>query len=204
MKSLIIEAGILPNLLKVLVKFDSNLILAQGCKLLASLALHFPNKLGIVTSGCFHGVVDLILGTSKRAALNDGIHSVLYHKIQGVYTVCHAVNVLAVNLIPSPSVVPRALQYYALAATSNIVHGSDANRSLALELKAVYPMVYALDHAQSSDIIIVASKALANIAYNNPIAGATILSYGGDMALLRAIKSSTSHSYDAYDQIELT
>jgi hypothetical protein len=85
MRQLIVGEGVLPHLLKVLVSFDSKLILAQSCKLLASLALHSPNKLLIVTSGCLHGVVDLILGSGKN--VSDGIHSVLCHHIQGARTV---------------------------------------------------------------------------------------------------------------------
>ena len=77
MRPLLVKEGVLSHLLRVFVEFDSKLILAQSCKLLASLALHSPNKLLIVTSGCFHGVVDLILGSDKVTVV-DGVH-----KIQG-------------------------------------------------------------------------------------------------------------------------
>ena len=90
----------------------------------------------------------------------------------------------------STCTVPRIVQYNALIAVTNIVYGSDANRILALELKAMYPLVYALGHALTSDIVKAAAMAISNIARNNPIAGATILALGGDMALVQAIQSS--------------
>jgi hypothetical protein len=66
MKEVIVSGRVLEPLLKVLATSQSPLTLALGCKLLASLALHFPNKASIVSSGCFHSVVDMILGTGKR------------------------------------------------------------------------------------------------------------------------------------------
>lgn len=61
----IVLADALPMALKILVYSNSRPILINTCKLLASLALHFPNKSAIVNSGCLHTLLDLILGTHK-------------------------------------------------------------------------------------------------------------------------------------------
>jgi hypothetical protein len=81
MKSEIVTtANALPILLKLLATSSSDLILTQCCKLLASLALHPPNKSPIVSSGCYHGIMDMVGGirtenidvriNSCRAAVN--------------------------------------------------------------------------------------------------------------------------------------
>jgi hypothetical protein len=65
LKPLIVLAGALPVLCRLLTKSDSKAILCQSCKLCGSLALHFPNKSLIINSGCLHGLLDLILGTQR-------------------------------------------------------------------------------------------------------------------------------------------
>jgi hypothetical protein len=89
------------------------------------------------------------------------------------------------------------LQYHALAAAVNIVHGSDANRVLAFELKAVYPAIHAMSHANDDGIIEQASMLLANIAHNNSFTGAAIISHGGDRALQIAIQITSSRKLAA-------
>lgn len=59
---IVTTANALPILLKLLVESKSDLILTQCCKLLASLALHSPNKSPIVSSGCYHGIMDMVGG----------------------------------------------------------------------------------------------------------------------------------------------
>lgn len=59
---IVTSANALPALLKLLAESQSDLILTQCCKLLASLAMHSPNKSPIVSSGCFHGIMDMVGG----------------------------------------------------------------------------------------------------------------------------------------------
>ena len=66
LKPAITVANVLPTLIKLLVTSESKPILCQVCKLLASLALHFPNKVLITNSGNLHGLLDCILGTNKE------------------------------------------------------------------------------------------------------------------------------------------
>lgn len=62
MKSEIVLANALPAVLQLLVTSESDVILGQCCKLIASLATHNPNKPPIVNSGCFHAVIDILGG----------------------------------------------------------------------------------------------------------------------------------------------
>ena len=62
---LIVLAGALPALCKILTRSESKAVLCQACKLTMGLALHFPNKSLIVNSGCHHGLLDLCLGTKR-------------------------------------------------------------------------------------------------------------------------------------------
>ena len=79
LKSAIVQANCLPTIIKLLVTSESKPILCQCCKLLASLALHFPNKVLITNSGNLHGLLDCILGTNKE--IDD---SVSLAALQGV------------------------------------------------------------------------------------------------------------------------
>lgn len=73
MKASIADAGILPKLLPHMINSTSLLILAQACKLCASLALYFPNKPELARSGCFHSLFDLIQGVKTGVEVNDHI-----------------------------------------------------------------------------------------------------------------------------------
>ena len=66
MQPLIVLAGALPALCKILTRGESKAVLCQACKLCLGLAQHFPNKSLIVNSGCHHGLLDLILGTKRE------------------------------------------------------------------------------------------------------------------------------------------
>lgn len=62
MKHEIVLANALPAILQLMVTSESDVILGQCCKLIASLATHNPNKPPIVNSGCFHAVIDILGG----------------------------------------------------------------------------------------------------------------------------------------------
>jgi hypothetical protein len=62
MKHEIVLANALPAILQLLVTSESDVILGQCCKLIASLATHNPNKPPIVNSGCFHAIIDILGG----------------------------------------------------------------------------------------------------------------------------------------------
>ena len=66
---IVITANALPVILKLLAKSNSDVILNQCCKLIASLSLHPPNKPPIVSSGCYHGIIDMVAGI--RTGNND-------------------------------------------------------------------------------------------------------------------------------------
>jgi hypothetical protein len=66
MKPAIVAGQGLPAILSLMIKSDSSLILTQCGKLLASLALYFPNKSLIASSGCYHAVLDTIAGNKRK------------------------------------------------------------------------------------------------------------------------------------------
>lgn len=152
MKPVIVAAGILPVILGLITNSKSKPILNQICKLIASLALHFPNKTLIVNSGCFHGVLDLILGSHTD--------------------------------------INRDIQYYALCSSLNIIYGSDANRVLSIELKAIKPMVTSIQTTSDNGVLLQSIQNMANIAYNNPYTSGCILSFGGESALVEVLESN--------------
>lgn len=73
MKASIVDAGMLPKLLPHMIHSTSLLILAQACKLCASLALYFPNKPELARSGCFHSLLDLVQGVKSGVEVNESI-----------------------------------------------------------------------------------------------------------------------------------
>ena len=84
MKPAITLINVLSTIIKLMVTSESKPVLCQCCKLVASLALHFPNKTLITNSGCMHGLLDLVLGTNKE--IDD---SISYAFLTGVVnTVC--------------------------------------------------------------------------------------------------------------------
>ena len=65
MKYEIAVINVFPLLLKLMIESESAPILAQACKLVASLAMLPTNKSPIGNSGCLHGVLDLIMLYNK-------------------------------------------------------------------------------------------------------------------------------------------
>jgi hypothetical protein len=66
----LVTAGILPLLLKILIKSNSQPILTQACKLCASLSIYPPNKSQMALSGIFHALFDLVGNVHKVNVLN--------------------------------------------------------------------------------------------------------------------------------------
>ena len=84
MKPAITLINVLPTVIKLMVTSESKPVLCQSAKLIASLALHFPNKTLITNTGCLHGLLDLILGTNKEID-----PSISYAALTGIVnTVC--------------------------------------------------------------------------------------------------------------------
>ena len=69
LRPLIVLAGVLSTLCKLLARSHAKPILLESCKLCASLALHFPNKSLIINSGCLNGLLDLVIGERRRCSL---------------------------------------------------------------------------------------------------------------------------------------
>lgn len=86
LKSPIVISNVLPILLKIIIKHNNKIILAQCMKLCASLALEYSNKIAMSQSGCLHAMFDLILGTN-----HDVNHHIQY------FAICAIVNTIYKN-----------------------------------------------------------------------------------------------------------
>lgn len=86
LKQVIVQEEALPCVLKLVYHFKSKPILALCAKLCASLALEFTNKIAMAQSGCFHALIDLVLGSH-----NDVDESVRF------YALCAIVNTIYKN-----------------------------------------------------------------------------------------------------------
>jgi len=150
-KPAIVLADVLPTIIKLLVASESKTILCQACKLLASLALHFPNKWMISNSGNLHGLLDLILGNEKE--------------------------------------IDEHITYAALCGTVNTISGSDANRMLIVNLNGIKPLLSTIQYSSHDHHILQAIKALGNICYCNAFTAGSVLSQGGDLALINVLNA---------------
>lgn len=65
MRPEMVRIQVLPALLKVLIKSNSQIILTQAAKLAGSIALHDECKSDVAGSGCFHTLLDLAGGMHK-------------------------------------------------------------------------------------------------------------------------------------------
>lgn len=151
LKGEIVAVGALPMLLKIMANSKSKTILTQAAKLCSSLALHRPNKTLMANSGCFHTLIDLILGA--HTAINNHI------------------------------------QFFALSSVVNIVHNSDSNRMLAVELSAIKPTVTVLQTTTKEEILLEAVKVIANISYANGYCANCVLVAGGGEVMLEVLES---------------
>jgi hypothetical protein len=86
LKHVIVQEGALPALLKIIYNFKSKPVLALCAKLCASLAIDLSTKVMMAQSGCFHALIDLILGSHS-----DVDESVRF------YSLCAIVNILYQN-----------------------------------------------------------------------------------------------------------
>lgn len=159
MKDAIVEANALPVILNLSLKTKSIVILAQISKLVASLALFMPNKKTIVQSGCFHMVIDLFAGNLPKIEGNMWSRAQLNLLSKSI-----SLNEFETN---TNSFRDRHLLYYALCAATNLIYLNDSNRTLAIELKAVNPVIHILRSSPDIYIIEVCAKLLANICFNN-------------------------------------
>lgn len=86
LKAVLVQEGLLPSLLQVMYNYKSKPILALCGKLCASIAIEPANKFVMAQSGCFHALIDMVLGSH-----NDVDQSVQF------FTLCAIVNTVYKN-----------------------------------------------------------------------------------------------------------
>jgi hypothetical protein len=174
LKPAITMANVLPTLIKLLVTCESKPILLQTCKLLASLALHFPNKVLITNSGNVHGLLDCILGTNKE--IDD---QVAHAALQGIVNVVNGNDAnrnLMVDLNgvkPILSILQQRTEPWLLIectkALGNIGYCNPFTAGTMLSLGADKLLVELLngdDILTQPDIVFTALATFANLCYN--------------------------------------
>ncbi len=174
LKPAITMANVLPTLIKLLVTSESKPILVQTCKLLASLALHFPNKVLITNSGNVHGLLDCILGTNKE--IND---EVAHAALQGIVNVVNGNDAnrnLMVDLNgikPILSILQHRTEPHLLIecvkALGNICYCNTFTAGAILSLggdRLIVELLNGDDIMTESEIVFTALSALSNLCYN--------------------------------------
>jgi len=173
LKPAITLANVLPTLIKLLVTSESKPILVQTCKLLASLALYFPNKVLITNSGNVHGLLDCILGTNKE--IDDRI---AHAALQGMVNVVNGNDANRNLLVDLNGIKPilGILQHRSephlliecVKCLGNIAFCNSFTAGAMLSLGADRLLVELLngdDILSQSEIVFTALAALANICY---------------------------------------
>jgi hypothetical protein len=85
--------------------------------------------------------------------------------------------------------VDRHIQYNTLVALVNVMYKNDANRTLAVELNGIKPLLTILKSTSNEAIIVQAIQALANISYGNGYTANCILIAGGGEVLVEILES---------------
>jgi hypothetical protein len=118
---IVVNTDVLSVVLKLLAQSNSDVILNQCCKLIASLSFFPPNKFPIVSSGCYHGIIDMIAGI--RTA-NDDVRT----------NACKA----AVNIVMgSDANRVLSVELEAIKPLLNVIQYADSNSALYNAVKAL-------------------------------------------------------------------
>jgi hypothetical protein len=173
MKASIVECGMLPKLLPHMINSRSLYILAQACKLCASLALYFPNKPELARSGCFHSLFDLVQGVKAGVEVNDHIKYAALCAIVNITNGADANKNLAVELqgIKPLLVTIRATDNRGmiLEACKSLVNISYCNSFTAAAMLSqagdvvVITLLETTDIVRQSEIVHVGLSLLANL-----------------------------------------
>lgn len=174
LKPAIVLVDVLPTIIKLLVTSESKPILCQACKLIASLALHFPNKSLISNSGNLHGLLDLILGNNKE--INDSISQAALMGVVNAIQGSDSNRMLMVNLNgikPLLSTLQHSsnkdLMLQAIRALANVSYCSTFCAGALLTLGGDRVLLEVLETSDiNKDAIIVHASlaAISNICYS--------------------------------------
>ena len=198
LKPAIVLCDVLPTIIKLLVTSESKPILCQACKLLASLALHFPNKSLISNSGNLHGLLDLVLGSDKEindsislAALSGVVNSIQGHDANRMLMVnLNGIKPLLSTLQTSSN---NDLILQALRGLANVSYCNTFCAGTLLTLGGDRVMLSVLetsDMNKHAAIIHAALASLSNICYNE----ATQSHVGSSLGLMEATIRICKHA----------
>jgi len=94
--------------------------------------------------------------------------------------------------------VTELVQESALAACTNIMHSSEANRQLVAELGGISSMVTCTLFARDGKCVQNAAQAIANVAYESHFAGSRCMAASADAAICSAISAVDLLLEDAF------
>lgn len=154
MKPAIVAGKGLAAVLKLQMHSDSDLILAQCGKLIASLALHFPNKPLIANSGCYHALFDGLANVRR-----DNSEVI---KSQAALAVCNIVNGSDANRVLS-------IELNGLAPLVSVIQNCDREDLLRRCIQCLLNISYLNSFTSSRILAIGGDVALINILCSSDI-----------------------------------
>lgn len=180
-------------LLISLLGFRSELVIGPALMGLLHLSLHDEMKPAIVAGGGLAAVLklqihsdsDLILVQCGKLVASLALHFPNKPLVasSGCY---HALFDALANVRRDNS---EVIKSQAALAVANIVHGSDANRVLSIELNGLAPLISAIQNCDKEELLERAIQCLMNISYLNSFTSSRILATGGDVALINILSS---------------
>lgn len=175
------------------INLDHELVIGPSLMALCHISLYPELRAPIVAAGALPALLKLMIHHDSKLILAQAVK------------VCASLALEATNKSPLSQSgcmhamfdlilgvhqdVDRHIQYYAVCALVNVMHKSDANRLLAVELNGIKPLLTILRSTSHDDIIIHAIRALANISYGNGYTANCILVAGGGEVLVEVLES---------------
>ncbi len=173
LKHVIVEEGALPPILKIMYHFKSKPILSLCAKLCASLALDLSNKVVMAQSGCFHAIIDLVLGSHS-----DVDDSVRFYALCAIVNTVHCNDsnrLLSIELSCIKPVITvlqvsanEEILVQALRSIGNISYGNSFtanNILLGGGGEVIVEMLRSIDVNKQSALVHAALVALSNICF---------------------------------------
>eukprot|EP01038_Epipyxis_sp_PR26KG_P008174 gene8174-11059_t len=172
---------------------ENDLVVGPALTGLVHVSLSNPAKPEIVAAGALPILLKILVHSESKIILTQACKlcaSLALHQPNKTlisYSGCmHSLFDLIVGVHRT---IDRNVQYATLNAIVNVVHQSDANRMLSVELNGIKPILYILRICSHEDILVQCLKGIANIAFNNSYCANCILIAGGGEVLVEVLDS---------------
>lgn len=160
MSNAIFEANGISVIIECLEKTQQCTVLSLACRALSALALQPENRTRIAEAKGLRVLVNLLRRAWSPSQVMD-----------------------------QRPFISESVQEAALAACTNLLHSSEANRQLIAELDAIHSMVKCALFARDGLCVLNAARAIANVAFESHFASAKCIMVHADSAICSAISS---------------